>query len=169
FSLDGRRLAFLQGSFLLVLDAAGGKQQVNVPALPIAPWVSAAFSPDGKLLAAAAQGAAVVSLFDAATGQKRGPVRGPGRDVAAFAFSPDGKQLALASGNEVRLYEVATGKEALAFPRLDGVVCLAFSPDGKLLAAGGSDRSVRAWEAATGREAVGLRGHTGPGSFGAFG
>jgi WD40 repeat protein/tRNA A-37 threonylcarbamoyl transferase component Bud32 len=168
FSPDGQRLAFSHDRFLSVLDAAGGKELVSLPSLPVAPWTAAAFSPDGKLLAASRKGDPAVSLFDAATGRQRGAVRGPGRDVAAFTFSPDGQRLALASGNEVRLFEVATGKEALAFPRLDGVACLAFSPDGGLLAAGGSDRGVRAWETATGREALALPGHTGPVSFLAF-
>jgi hypothetical protein len=38
---------------------------------------------------------------------------------------------------------------------------LAYSPDGQRLAASGDDGSVKVWDAATGREVLTLRGHTG--------
>ena len=56
------------------------------------------------------------------------------RRVYSLAFSPNGKTLAAGSGDgRVRMWDVATGKEAAA---LAGVGPLAFSPDGKTLAAG---------------------------------
>jgi DNA-binding beta-propeller fold protein YncE len=45
---------------------------------------------------------------------------------------------------------------------------VAFSPDGTRLASAGQDNAVRVWEAATGREALTLKGHTGSVSSVAF-
>src|SRR5262249_40791689 len=71
-----------------------------------------AFSPDGRLLAAAGDKKQLV-IWDAATGSPLCEIAIPDRGpVAAFAFSSNGHVLAtLTSGGNVCAYEVATGEK----------------------------------------------------------
>jgi WD40 repeat protein len=111
-----------------------------------------AFSPDGKLLAAA-DGDGVVRLWNTATWQAAGALHPaePGGGVQAVAFSPDAKLLAAAySDGVVRLWNTATRQAAGApLPADTGsggsVSGVAFSPDGKLLASADADGTVRTW------------------------
>ncbi len=114
-----------------------------------------AFSPNGRLLAAA--DAHTVRLWNTVTDQAVGaPILADSRTgtgVSSVAFSPNGKLLASASGGTVRLWNPATGQPAGA-PLLAArglVNALAFSPNGKLLASADSDGTVRLWNPGTGR------------------
>jgi len=71
-----------------------------------------------------------------------------------LAFSPDGKLLASAgASNDVKLWDVATGKELQPFEgHTSWVRSAAFSPDGRMLASVGLDDTVRFWEVATRRK-----------------
>jgi WD40 repeat protein len=116
------------------------------------PW-ALAFSPDGRLLAAAGR---VLFAWETATGQRDPATAGSfAVPCTALAFSPDGRVLAagLADG-AVHVWDRVTGRPVRAFPRRPGAVrAVAFSPDGQTLAV------TRGQEVTLDR----LRGAAGPG------
>jgi RNA polymerase sigma factor (sigma-70 family) len=112
---------------------------------------SVAVSPDGSLIATAADG---VRLYDARTGALLRAIGDAGD--RGVAFSPDGRTLAAAGFHMdklVGIYDVQTGKRvrSLAGHTEWETDALAFSPDGKLLASTGVDKQILVWELATGR------------------
>jgi len=129
----------------------------------VAPRSSAAFSPDGALLAVG--GYQEVTVREAATGRTKARLGGPSGAVTAVAFSPDGKTLAASSGvpgrsGEIRLWLTETWKPTVLAPaHSDVVYSLAWSPDGKTLAAGSYDRLVSLWDVKSGQSRK-LKDHT---------
>jgi WD40 repeat protein len=73
--------------------------------------------------------------------------------VRAPVLSPDGALLWIGSDNNVRLWEVATGKEKAGWAgHTDLVISAAFFSDGKRLLTASMDRTLRWWDVATGKE-----------------
>jgi WD40 repeat protein len=76
-----------------------------------------------------------------------------------LSLSADGKLLASQdSTHAVRIWETATGKEAVGCRRV-GEGSMALAPDGKLLALAGAAKTVHFWEVPTGREHAPRAGH----------
>lgn len=128
-----------------------------------AAFTTTAYSPDGKLLAAARH--REVLLYDAA-GKLAHTLAGAEHPINAIAFSPDGKFVAAGEGfasvtGRVCLWEIG-GKEPRVFTgHADSIYAVAFSPDGKTLATGSYDKLVILWDIETGEPRHTLKHHTG--------
>jgi WD40 repeat protein len=96
-----------------------------------------AFSPDGRVLAAAGAGGAV-PLIDVAAGRVAGRLlTDQTTRVNALAFSPDGRLLATGGGDGTIIVWDIIDRQATGFPlafHSDPVFALRFDPDGRVLA-----------------------------------
>jgi tetratricopeptide (TPR) repeat protein len=90
--------------------------------------------------------------------------------VISVALSRDGRHvLAGGDGNDLRLYEVETGKEIRRFlGHTHWVYAVALSPDGRQALSGGEEKTLRLWDVETGKELGQLAGHTAAIRFVAF-
>ena len=111
-----------------------------------------AYSPDGRLLAAAGF-ADNVWLFDAEQGKLLRELPAPGVNIRTIAFSPDGTRMAAAGrAGLVRIWDAASGQQ-ISDVQVSSrrIFALAYSPDGKLLAAAGHQRIVRLLDTTSGK------------------
>ncbi len=154
-SADAQMLAALmwpenrqEDPFRVVLwDLSAGKQRHSIEAREA---FSAAFSPDGNLLAV---GGKQIAVFDVGTGKQLHRMRPP-RNTTSLVFAPDGKTLAAANngGSSITVWDLATGKAVAPSPeptsRLGNVQFLA---GGSQLRTYADDDGVYWWEVATGQ------------------
>lgn len=122
------------------------------------------FSPDGKLLAVA--GFHEVLLYENNGATLAGRLIGLSERVQSVRFSPNGQWLGVAGGDparagEIQVWDVAKRKltisTAISYDTLYG---LSWSPDSKLIAFGCPDNTVRAIEAATGKQVMQMGSHS---------
>jgi serine/threonine protein kinase/WD40 repeat protein len=168
FSPDGKYLALRHGKDSLILadvaSVAAGRfdpsQRTNVTINKVEPS-ALAINPDSRAIALGLGGA---DVYDVAT-QKTSHFWSGGNIVGALAFTPDKTRLAVGANRSVLVHwlEPVGHKEPYVMWKAneDGLVTLGFSPNGQMLATGGSDRMVRLWDPATGKELhKPLQGHT---------
>jgi WD40 repeat protein/serine/threonine protein kinase len=108
--------------------------------------VRAAFSPDGRKLAAA--GGRSVRILDTVTGMDSLILSDTGFTVTGLAFSGDGKFLAAAGAGKAAVYSADNGSAVKFFTPADGAeICsVSFSPDGLTLAAGSASNKALLWD-----------------------
>ena len=151
---NGRRVAWTNWSGDVWLREVGGAELVHQTFERPA---RVAFSPDGKLLAAATEGHRLL-LWDAQNGAQVASFRGgPAMPFFCVGFSPDGKYLAAGGGlpNEggsaqVVVWDVATRREVYRLSdNPQPVQFISISPDSKTLATSGGN-SILLWDLTTG-------------------
>jgi len=175
YSPDGTTLAVRDWSWdkfgISLLDAATAKERrfVTSPRYPRGGHAgdAVAFSPDGKILAAA-NPVGEICLYDPAGGKETAVLgKHDHHNVPVLAFSPDGRMLASSAQDAtIRLWDV-TRRKALFVLRSEDTTAfpLVFSRDGKWLISGGGTQktpqqwdspwespTLRIWDTATGKQ-----------------
>jgi WD40 repeat protein len=114
--------------------------------------LTTAFSPDGRTLVTSRFQSGRVTLWDAASGRERMTLPAHAQQVVTTAFSPDSRTLATGSDDEIKLWEVDTGRMIAEFDGSAQLLSLAFKEGASLLAFSGptrGERTVTEWNLAT--------------------
>jgi WD40 repeat protein len=167
WSPDGTRLAtgetcgnwqwsIMQGCKVIIWDIATGTQKRIFTMHWFENVHSVAWSPDGKLLAAAAQcngyeqhdievNTCTIHIWDTMTGVERYTLEGHERAVEDLAWSPDGTMLVSASRDgRVRVWRFTPVVKSFVVIGVWGwATSVTWSPDGKYIAASGNDSTVQ--------------------------
>lgn len=141
---------------------AAARQQYDMAHPPVyttAPLITSMdYSPDGRLIAVAGYHEVLLHRADGSGIEAR--LVGLAERIQKVAFSPDGARLAVAGGSpgrmgEIQVWHVASKKlEVSASVTFDTLYGASWSPDGRRIAFGGADNSLRALDAATGKEVL---------------
>lgn len=155
YSPDGLQIVALCRGVAKVYDAISGKELKSFS--DPHGIRSAAFSPNGQLLAIVGQDFRV-RLWDIKSGKQLRQVSG-----TQVVFSPDGNQLLTVNeDNSIRLWDATNAKEVRRFAGGDSgresINSVAFSNDGRQILAGGSSNHAKLWDVATGEKLLSLSG-----------
>ena len=89
--------------------------------------------------------------------------------VNAIVYSQSANQLAIAAANNIHIHDADTHKELMVLAgHTDSVLAVAFSSNGKLIVSGSADKTVRLWEAETGKLRRAREEHAAPVNIVAF-
>jgi WD40 repeat protein len=123
--------------------------------------ISLAFSPNGKTIAAGANGTDDVILWDAASGETLKTVNSSPDHTGAICFNPAGDKLATTAYQRIYIFDLATGELSATHwcHSNETVDAIAWSPDGEAIATGAADNNVELWMPNTGDRLAVLKGH----------
>ncbi|MBO0699465.1 MAG: sigma-70 family RNA polymerase sigma factor [Zavarzinella sp.] len=170
FSADGKTV-YVFGQRGLApngYDVATGRPTGPLVLGGLADWFS--LSPDGKTVAYgstlgrldALDRAGEIVLWNQTTGKELRRLSAPPAQPSGAQWSKDGSRLASFTEQRVCVFDVKTGK--LLGPNIPGhdrgIRAIAFAPDGRVFTCG-YDRTVRAWDPATGKPGLTLLMDTG--------
>ncbi len=160
---QGNLLATLGGDNQLMLWDFSRRKLLDE--LPGEGSSAAAFSNDGRLLAAGGLGSSI-HVWEIAKGRQIALLHGHRDRVTALAFTPDDSGIVSGGADRtVRFWSLAARHQPAALKgQRDWASWTSFSPDGKLVAASGMfpPFSTPVWEVGTGRLVTDLRAHIKP-------
>ncbi len=170
-SPDGVTLAITSNESIFLWDAS-----LNLPKSKLGHHDStiytSKFSPDGQLIATANRDQ-TAKLWNAANGRLISTLAGHKEGVVDVSFSPDGKTVATISDDQTaKLWDVGNGQLKATLFALQGSGWeLVWSPDGRKIATASYNRkkSVKVWDAVSGKLLATLKDSCSPIAFSAGG
>ncbi|MCI0376393.1 MAG: PQQ-binding-like beta-propeller repeat protein [Gemmataceae bacterium] len=140
-----KRLFLAGGAKSYLWDVAADKVIHELP-LPFERLKSAAYSPDGRLLACGDMDG-TIHIWDPETGSQVRTLTGLAGYVHCLAVSPDGRLLCAGGWRCIKVWELETALERCQFRNYEGdAFSISFSPDGRVLASGIGDLSILIWD-----------------------
>lgn len=150
-SPNGEEMAVTVGaaSELKILSVANGKEIAALPGDNSYGLVAAAFSPDGKLVAAGPYSGYSIKIWEVGTAREAARLHGQSA-VQGVAVSPDGRQLAVGSAHGLSIWDLAARKKVATVTN-SPVNRVVYSSDGRWLAANPGKQfpgeTLKVWDA----------------------
>jgi WD40 repeat protein/tRNA A-37 threonylcarbamoyl transferase component Bud32 len=157
---DGSKVATTghQDGVIRVWDTKTGKELRAFNGPVGDPYFVIALSPDGRRIGWKSPDGWLIA-HDVESGDELMKARERG-NWSYPAFNRDGSLLASGTGDEIAIWDVASGQRKAIMHGHQGLVQkFEFSPTEPVLASWGSDNTARLWDVETGRELLCLRGH----------
>jgi WD40 repeat protein len=150
FSADGRTLAGeLEQGEIKLWDHRTGEVKKHLAGDDESPSL-VVFAADGKTLAEVTDG--TLRVWDLTAIGKRDLPTPAGGTLSAIALSPDGQTVAVGIGQDLKLFNVATGAVLTTLARHQGPISrIEFSPAGRRLASADEAGAIEIWDLASGR------------------